>query len=176
MRLLALAMAVTLSFSAASALATGASLQSPPATYYGPVLAGPGFTPTAGMAMIARVNGNLCGQSETLEVSGQVVYTIDVLAEGPGGAAGCGALGRIVTFQVGPQVMACTAVWDDSRLWERPLLYCCDFNATGQVDVRDIQAVAAQWGTGNLTYDFNGTGTVDIADLMAVVSRWRQAL
>ncbi len=110
---------ITLSLKGASAssLATASSVPRPPATYYGAVLAGPGFTPTAGMPVKAWINGNLCGQGQTLKVNGQVVYTINVFAEGSGEAAGCGAPGRIVTFQVGSQIMAPTAVWDDSRLW-----------------------------------------------------------
>ncbi len=97
------------------------SVQSPPATYYGPILAGQGFTPTAEMAMTAWVNGTLCGQSQTMEVGGQVVYSIHVLADGPGGATGCGAPDKVVMFQVGSQTMAPAAVWDDKQLWELPL-------------------------------------------------------
>jgi hypothetical protein len=54
-------------------------------------------------------------------VGGQVVYSINVLADGPGGAAGCGQRGRAVTFRVGSQLMGPTAAWNDSRLWDLPL-------------------------------------------------------
>ncbi len=164
----------------ALATVTGASAQGPPATYYGPVLAGPGFTPTAGMLVTAWIDGNLCGQSETLEVSGQIVYTINVLAEGPGGAAGCGALGRVVTFQVGFQVMVSTAKWDNSRVWERPLLRCCDFDGDGVVTVVDIMQVVSRWGCKcgdicyNPLYDLNGDCDTDVEDIMKVAAHWRE--
>jgi subtilisin-like proprotein convertase family protein len=93
----------------------------PPATYYGTVEPGAGFVPSAGVPVYAYVNGHLCGQGTTLEAGGQVVYSIKVLADGPGGAAGCGEQGQRVTFYVGSHWMSPTAVWDDSRLWELAL-------------------------------------------------------
>jgi hypothetical protein len=86
------------------------SLCNPPATYYGPVAAGVIFTPTAGMPVTAWIDGNRCGQSETLEVDGQVVYVIDVPPAEPG-VGTCGAYGREVSFRVGTQVMAPTVSW-----------------------------------------------------------------
>jgi subtilisin-like proprotein convertase family protein len=97
------------------------NLQGPPATYYGPVLAGPGFTPATGTDVTAWVGGHLCGQGQTTQADDQVVYSIHVLADGPGGATGCGALGEVTMFRVGSQVMAPAAVWDDRQLWELPL-------------------------------------------------------
>ncbi|MFQ5342320.1 MAG: hypothetical protein ACE5F6_12310 [Anaerolineae bacterium] len=51
---------------------------------------------------------------------------------------------------------------------------CCDFNDDAQVDVVDIQMVAAAWGAANPIYDFDGSGTVDVADLTLVAGRWRR--
>jgi len=45
------------------------------------------------------VGGHLCGQSQTMEVGGQVVYSIHVLADGPGGAAECGTPDETVKFR-----------------------------------------------------------------------------
>jgi hypothetical protein len=67
------------------------------------------------------VDGHLCGQGQTIEVSGEVVYSINVFADGPGGAPGCGAPGREVTFEIGSQVMEPTVTWDNSRVWELAL-------------------------------------------------------
>ena len=96
-------------------------MQSPPATYYGSIVAGPGFTPAAGMTVIALVNGNLCGQGRTMSVGGKVVYSVHVPADGPGGIAGCGMPDREVVFQVASQAMSPAAVWDNNRLWELAL-------------------------------------------------------
>jgi hypothetical protein len=96
------------------------SILNPPATYYGEVQAGSGFTPTAGMVVIARINGNVCGQGQTLLVGGQVVYSVKVLADGPG-APGCGAPGRTVTFEVATRTMATTTWWNNDRVWYLPL-------------------------------------------------------
>jgi hypothetical protein len=84
-----------------------------PATYYGRVLGGIG----PGETVRAWVDGNLCGQGQTMVADNRVVYAINVLAE-EGGLVGCGAVGREITFQVGSVMMYQTAVWDDSRLWE----------------------------------------------------------
>ncbi|MBN1810662.1 MAG: VCBS repeat-containing protein [Anaerolineae bacterium] len=97
------------------------SLQAPPATYYGRVAAGSGFAPAAGMEVMAWVDGHLCGRGETLEKSGQVVYSVNVLADGPGGSVGCGAPGREVAFLVGSQDMIPTAAWDNNQVWELEL-------------------------------------------------------
>jgi hypothetical protein len=88
-----------------------------PATYYGHMLAGGGFTPAPGQTVTAWVGVNLCGRGKTLEVDSQIVYAINVLAE-EGGSSGCGAPGRMVTFQVGPQMTSPTVAWNDNRLWE----------------------------------------------------------
>jgi hypothetical protein len=106
--------------SAASTLAGSGSQsgQGPPATYYGLVEGTGSFAPTAGLPVLAQVDGRLCGQSQTMEVNGEVVYSVNVFADGPGGAAGYGAPGREVTFEIGSQVMGTTAIWDNSRVWE----------------------------------------------------------
>jgi hypothetical protein len=102
-------------------LTAEASMQTPPATYYGEVLAGSGFVPTAGMTVTAWIGGNLCGRSQLLDVDGQVMYAIHVSAEGPGDWVGCGLPGRRVTFYVGSQPMQPTTVWNNGRVWELSL-------------------------------------------------------
>ena len=99
------------------------TLPLPPDTFYGAVLAGSGFAPTSGMTVTAWIDGHLCGRAETMAVGGQVVYAVNVLAEGDGEddrgtAAGCGAPGREVTFVVGSRLMVPRIAWDISRLWE----------------------------------------------------------
>ena len=105
-----------------SALAANANLPGPPATYYGQVLASGSFTPLEGMAVTAWVNGKQCGQGQTLRVNGQVMYTLNVFADGPGGAAGCGDAGRQVTFIVNSQLMSPTVGWDNNQVWQVNLL------------------------------------------------------
>ncbi len=96
-------------------------LLSPPATYFGPVLAGSGLIPAAGMPVTAWIDGHLCGRSQTQDVGGQIMYAINVLAEGPGVAAGCGIIGRQVTFQVNSTAMMPSAIWDDNHTSELAL-------------------------------------------------------
>jgi hypothetical protein len=88
-----------------------------PATYYGEVWANEAFTPSPGETVRAWVGATECGQGQTLEVGGQVVYTINVIAE-VGGKPGCGVEGREVAFLVGSQRMLPRAVWNDSQLWD----------------------------------------------------------
>ena len=49
-----------------------------------------------------------------------------------------------------------------------------DANGDGQVDVADILAVIAAWGTScnNCTEDLDGSGLIDVADLLQVIANW----
>ncbi len=98
-----------------------ASVPPPPATYYGTVISGEGFTAEVGQPVVARINSIICGQGTTREVDGQIMYIVTVSADGSGSAAGCGRTGATVTFEVGGQAMATTAAWDTSQVWEVPL-------------------------------------------------------
>jgi len=116
--------AITLYLKGGSApdVALASGFPSPPATYYGAVLAGSGFTPTAGMPVTASVGSHLCGQGVVTDVPGYgLAYVVDVPAEDWGDDAGCGAPGRRVSFQVGPCTMFTTAEWDNNRLHELSL-------------------------------------------------------
>jgi hypothetical protein len=97
------------------------SLQSPPSTFYGPVLSGIDFTPSAGMPVAAYVSGILCAEGETLLHEGEVVYAVHVLADGPGGAAGCGSPGDEIVFEVDGQAMTPRPAWDNNRVRRLPL-------------------------------------------------------
>jgi hypothetical protein len=117
---ISLTQAITLQLGggSASALAGVTNLQSPPATYYGQVLAGRGLTPVEGMTVTAWVNGKQCGQGRTLSVDGQVMYKLYVFGDGPGGAAGCGDVGRKVIFKVDSQSMSPEVMWDHNQVWQ----------------------------------------------------------
>ena len=103
------------------AMASSNSSQWPPATYYGQVSGSADFTPTPGMTVTAWINGHLCGQGQTFEANGQVVYTVNVFAEIPGDNSGCGVPGRKVRFKVESYDMIPEAMWDNNRLWRVPL-------------------------------------------------------
>ena len=97
------------------------SVPNPPATYYGAIFPASSFTPTVGMSVDAFVNGHPCGASQSMQVDGQVVYSIKVMADSSDGWPGCGAPGRPVTFVVSGTPMAQTAVWDNSRVYPSTL-------------------------------------------------------
>ncbi|MBN1658469.1 MAG: VCBS repeat-containing protein [Anaerolineae bacterium] len=107
------------------AMAPQGSLLIPPATFYGPVAAGAGFTPAVGMVVTATVGNRVCGLGETLALDGQVVYRVSVLADEPGYAAGCGRPGSAVRFAIGGQPMACAGRWDNDAVQEHPLGVTC---------------------------------------------------
>ncbi len=94
-----------------------AGMPLPPGTWYGRVLPGAGLAPEAGMPVAAYVGAKVCGRGQTRLVERAVVYSINVAADGPGAAAGCGEAGRAVAFEVGGVRAGTTAQWDDSRLW-----------------------------------------------------------
>ncbi|MBN1246021.1 MAG: VCBS repeat-containing protein [Anaerolineae bacterium] len=117
------------------------NLFEPPATFYGAVLAGEGFTPAPGMAVKAWIDGHLCGLGQTVSVAEQVVYSVNVMADGEE-ADGCGAPGRPVTFQVDGLNMAPSGSWTNL-----------------QVQELDISPAVVQ-ETYALTVDLIGSGTV----------------
>ena len=47
-----------------------------------------------------------------------------------------------------------------------------DVDGNGRVDVGDLLAVLAAWGTGDPDADVNGDGIVDVADLLEVLAAW----
>ena len=89
----------------------------PPSTYYGSVQDGLGFTPAAGMVVSAWVDGKQCGEALTFDEAGEIVYVIDVFADGWGEAEGCGDYGEEVRFKVEDWWMGARALWDNNRWW-----------------------------------------------------------
>ena len=81
----------------------------PPATYYGPVEAGPGFTPVAGVPVSAWVGDTFCGQGVTREVAGEVMYMVHVEAH-------CSASGMRIRFHVAERGMVTTVSWDNTTI------------------------------------------------------------
>jgi len=107
-----------------SSVQSVSGLTLPPATFYGAVLHGPGFTPTVGMTVTAWVDGPACGQTQvqtqTLEGQPRLVYVLKVMADDGSQSDGCGAPGRKLQLQVGGQRMATDATWDNTQVtrWE----------------------------------------------------------
>lgn len=47
-----------------------------------------------------------------------------------------------------------------------------DVNGDGNVDVTDLLAVIAAWGSDDASADLDGSGTVDVSDLLMIISAW----
>jgi hypothetical protein len=92
----------------------------PPATYYGTVLPNDTFTLSPGMDVFAWTGGVKCGQGVTQLVNGQVVYSVNVSADGPL-TPGCGKDGSVIHFQVGDYKMVTTVLWNAEQVWYVPL-------------------------------------------------------
>ncbi|MCB0035273.1 MAG: hypothetical protein KDE51_14675, partial [Anaerolineales bacterium] len=69
----------------------------PPATYYGRVLAGAGFTPTDGMTVRALINNQVCGSAMVETLNNELIYKIQVTADN---GNGCGVKDKPITFTV----------------------------------------------------------------------------
>jgi hypothetical protein len=90
----------------------------PPAVYYGWITPTVGFAPTAGMPVVALINGVSCGQTTVQPKDGRLAYTIHVLAENPVlPSNGCGAITRTVSFQVGNWTMEHSRLWSNRQAW-----------------------------------------------------------
>jgi hypothetical protein len=102
--------------SGASAASANNYVSAAPAIYSGVVHGDASWTPAAGLPVVARVNGQPCGQGGTLADGERIIYGVAVAAEI--GLPGCGAPGRVITFQVGSKVMQTTIGWNNERVWE----------------------------------------------------------
>lgn len=91
-----------------------------PAYFAGPVEAGPGMVPAAGMEVVALIGGARCGHGSTYARGEQIVYGVVVSSDGPN-APGCGAFGRTVTFRIGGVDLATRAAWSNDYPHELPL-------------------------------------------------------
>ncbi len=149
-----------------------------PATFFGTIISGMGFTPTVGMPVTAWIGSRLCGRSYTQDVGGQIWYAINVLAEGTGVATSCGAAGRQIAFRVNSTATTPGVIWDNNRTRRVILAHCPDFNDNGNVDVLDIALIASRWGQlrgqpgWNEQLDWDGDGDVDVVDIQEVAASW----
>ena len=58
-------------------------------------------------------------------------------------------------------------------LWTGPAPCLADVNGDGAVNVNDLLAVLAAWGSpGASGEDINGDGIVDVADLLLLLAAW----
>jgi hypothetical protein len=92
----------------------------PPATYYGAIQGGLLLTPQPGMTVVAWVNGVECGQGVTQSHAGEVVYTLNVEADGLN-TPSCGVPGRMVSFEVEGVSILTTTPWNNDQVWELDL-------------------------------------------------------
>ncbi len=95
-------------------------LPEPPSTFYGTILPGEGFTPTAGMTIGAWIGDAPCGQGKSRDISGQIGYVVHVFSDGLG-ATGCGTPGKVVRFTVDEQRMSNEITWDNWQVWHLDL-------------------------------------------------------
>ncbi len=88
----------------------------PPATYYGTLIATDDFTPQIGTQVTAWIDNKQCGQTETKEMNGQVVFAVKVAADDGGLYDGCGVLDRTVTFEIDGMPKTLEATWDNRHV------------------------------------------------------------
>jgi hypothetical protein len=87
----------------------------PPATYYHEDLAASAVpTATVGMPVTAWVNERLCGENTVRSADDKLVFAVQVQAELPGDANGCGAAGRQVRIDVGGHTVS-RELWNNNR-------------------------------------------------------------
>ena len=147
----------------------------PPATYYGQILAGPGFTPMAGMSVTAWITECVCGMAQTQESGGAIVYAIHVEADWDV-ALGCGTPGREVRFEADTKPMKPAVLWGNSQLHEVnlsladvvPPQVTGVFPADGAVTVARNQPLLVNFSEAMLT----GTVTTYIMPTVLLTSTW----
>ena len=143
----------------------------PPTTYYGQIIPTANFTPLPGQPITAWIGTTLCGEDTTLTFEGEVVYSIDVMADGLGGRPNCGATGRSITFYIGEQVMLPVVAWEGSGVHALDLyantlpIANDDWYVTDEDTTLIIPAV-----TGVLLNDVDADGSVLTASLVSGVT------
>ena len=95
-----------------------ANLSLPPATYYGEVLAGNGFTPTLGMTVEAIIDGVSCGTGEITNTAAGLSYKIQVAADN---GNNCGTTGQVIAFVVDSITMTTSTTWKNMQANYLPL-------------------------------------------------------
>jgi subtilisin-like proprotein convertase family protein len=100
----------------APALAPAMPPARPPITFRGHLTATASFAPKAGMAVLARVDGNDCGQGQTYADGRSIAYQITVGGVNGAVANRCGGPGSQVVFYVNGREMAPRAAWRDDGL------------------------------------------------------------
>jgi len=110
------------SVTAASSTTASSIPAVPPATYYGQISAQDALILSAGISVQAWVGDLLCGQGQTKEVDGQIVYVVTVYAKGSSSIEGCEASGDTIRFTLDGQALpASNAVWNSERVHEHNL-------------------------------------------------------
>jgi len=85
----------------------------PPLTLYGEIGPQGTFSPTAGMAIEARINGTVCGTGTVVALPDRLAYKVQVSAETPFGTPNnCGADGRSVSLHADGQTLASNIAWE----------------------------------------------------------------
>lgn len=92
-----------------------------PATYYGKIEPTVGFTPTAGMTVLAEIDGTRCGVGRTEAVAGHVEYSVIVYPDSPASTAGCGAMGRVIQLLIDNNPIPGTLVWTPGHVRQQNL-------------------------------------------------------
>lgn len=99
-----------------------ASVETPPATFYGWVIPMTTFEPTIGMTVTAMIDNATCGTTTITELDGQLAYTIQVVAESVFDAPnGCGTAERRVDFVIDGHMMDGSPLWDNRQAQFHPL-------------------------------------------------------
>ena len=95
----------------------GAQQRHPPTTFSGHLTATATFAPTAGMQVLARVEGETCGEGRTYGDGSSIGYQVTVDVSGREGTGRCGGPGsQVVFYVVDGREMSPRAVWGDGGL------------------------------------------------------------
>ncbi len=79
-------------------------------------------------------------------------------------------------FRIGPSVTGPTGLASFGEVEDDQIqigqLCVADVNASGEVDIIDVQLVSGAFNTNVPAYDFNQSGLVDVSDIQFVADRW----
>ncbi|MCB0060772.1 MAG: hypothetical protein KDE19_01610 [Caldilineaceae bacterium] len=90
------------------------TLPFPPARFYGTITGNSDFTPTSGLPVQVFIGDTFCGEGETQEIAGQIIYLVDVWAAES--TVGCGTVGQTVSFVIDSHPFLPEPLWWNGQI------------------------------------------------------------
>ncbi|MBC8310221.1 MAG: hypothetical protein ISR75_06245 [Phycisphaerales bacterium] len=122
--------------------------------------------------MNLEINGDFANFYDFIDIDGSVIGGVTVTVDYGGTGGDCGQVsftGDIEDLRVGGQEFFVDCFYSEATT--APSIPG-DVDGDGDVDLADLLALIAAWGSGDAAADVNGDGVVNTADLLILIANW----